>query len=83
MAPDAVQPIIAPRPVPGRDVPGQGRSVVVKAGDSLSKMALEVYGRADEKTLALLLKNNPGIADPDLISIGQEIYFPPLQKEMR
>lgn len=81
VATDAVQPIIALRPVPGRDFPGQGRSVVVKAGDSLSKMALEVYGRADEKTLALLQKNNPGIADPDLISIGQEIFFPPLRKE--
>jgi nucleoid-associated protein YgaU len=51
--------------------------VIAKKGDTLSKLAVDVYGRVDERILMTLQKNNPSISNIHWIAIGQEIYFPP------
>lgn len=54
------------------------RTITVKPGDSLAKLALSIYGRTDEKILKMLREHNPGIQDIHLIGVGQKIFFPPL-----
>ena len=53
------------------------KSVIVKEGDTLSKLAAAVYGRADEDNLKLIHKHNPEIKDINRIEVGQKIIFPP------
>ena len=57
---------------------GQYRSVIVKRGDTLMQLAVDVYGRADITTLELIRRHNPEIVDVNRISVGQELRFPPL-----
>lgn len=52
------------------------RWLTAKKGDTLSKLAVEVYGKVDDRILSMLQKSNPSIANIHLISVGQEIYFP-------
>ncbi len=49
----------------------------VKAGDSLSKIAKEVYGDAN-KYPAIFEANKPMLTDPDKIYIGQTLVIPDL-----
>jgi nucleoid-associated protein YgaU len=55
-----------------------GETIVVKNGDTLTKLARKIYGRSDDEILDLILKHNPGIRNPDLIRRGQKLIFPPL-----
>lgn len=55
-----------------------GQTVIVKAGDSLSKLAGSIYGRMDQSVLNLLKENNPDIENINMINVGRKIYFPPL-----
>jgi cell division septation protein DedD len=57
---------------------GQYRRVIVKRGDTLMQLAVDVYGRADTTTLELIRRHNPQIVDVNRISVGQELRFPPL-----
>jgi type II secretory pathway predicted ATPase ExeA/phage tail protein X len=57
---------------------GQYRNVIVKRGDTLMQLAVDVYGRADTATLELIRRHNPEIVDVNKISVGQELKFPPL-----
>jgi general secretion pathway protein A len=59
------------------------RWITAKKGDTLSKLALDVYGRVDDNILTSLQKNNPSISNIHWIAIGQEIYFPPARPEER
>lgn len=54
------------------------QTVTVKAGDTLTELAIMVYGRVDESILSSVKDNNPQIRDIDRIEIGQRIVFPPL-----
>lgn len=56
------------------------KTVIVKKGDNLTELAIQVYGWTDEGIINLLKKNNPDLLDVNLIEIGQEIVFPPLAK---
>jgi len=56
------------------------KTVIVKRGDNLTELAIQVYGWTDEGIVNLLKRNNPDILDVNLIEIGQEIVFPPLTK---
>lgn len=49
------------------------RTVVVAPGDTLSKIAATYYGRAD---LALKLAKYNGIANPDLLHVGETLELP-------
>ena len=53
-------------------------TIVVKEGDTLTAMALNVYGQADENIISLVQKHNPQLEDINLLEVGQEIVFPPL-----
>jgi type II secretory pathway predicted ATPase ExeA len=55
--------------------------VVVKEGDTLSKLMAEIYGRFDGVILQEVKKQNPKIWNVDLIEIGQEVIFPIVPKK--
>jgi type II secretory pathway predicted ATPase ExeA/phage tail protein X len=54
------------------------RSVIVKEGDTLARLAAAIYHRVDADILTLIKENNPSIEDPNRITTGQEIQFPDL-----
>lgn len=58
---------------------GQPRTYTVQKGDSLSKIAQQVYGRAD-KWHAIFDANRDRIDDPDLIHPGQVLVLPDAPK---
>lgn len=57
------------------------KSVQVKEGDYLAKLALNHYGRADRDILKLIQENNPTIRNINWIDVGQTIVFPPLTED--
>ena len=52
--------------------------VVVKKGDSLSKIITQNYGKYDEELLTTVIRENPEILSPDRILVGQIIKLPEL-----
>ena len=54
------------------------QGVVAKNGDTLSSIIKRVYGTYDEEILRSVLRENPEIQNPDLISAGQVIELPTL-----
>ncbi|MGD8386217.1 MAG: AAA family ATPase [Desulfobacteraceae bacterium] len=56
---------------------GRTKEVIVKQGDYLAKLAMDVYGRADTSILDLIQKHNPGLTNINRIDVGQVIVFPP------
>jgi general secretion pathway protein A len=62
----------------------QGTSLMEKTvvrGDTLTKLANEVYGKSDSEVLGLIRNKNPQIADPNFIHVGNTIIFPDLPKQ--
>jgi len=57
--------------------------VGVEEGDTVTGLAIEIYGRVDEAIIGLLAKSNPRIENLDWIDVGDEIVFPPLSKKSR
>jgi nucleoid-associated protein YgaU len=68
-----------PQPAPSGAASGQRttqqREYVVKPGDSLSKIAKQVYGNAADWQ-KIYQANRNTIKDPDLIHPGQKIILP-------
>jgi nucleoid-associated protein YgaU len=62
-------------PPPAAKPADQERTITVKAGDSLSKIAKREYGDAD-KWHAIYAANRDTIKNPDLIYPGQELKLP-------
>lgn len=58
---------------------GAARTYTVQKGDSLSKIAQQVYGRAD-RWRAIFDANRDKIDDPDLIHPGQVLVLPDAPK---
>lgn len=56
--------------------PPATRSYTVKAGDSLSKIAKQIYGDAN-KWRSIYQANTDKIKNPDLIHPGQVLTIPP------
>jgi type II secretory pathway predicted ATPase ExeA len=56
----------------------RSQGVVAKHGDTLSSIIKRTYGTYDEEILITVLRENPGIQNPDLISAGQIIELPVL-----
>jgi hypothetical protein len=48
----------------------------VRAGESLSQIAMETYGAQSEKYIEWVKKHNPQIVNPDIILPGQNIVLP-------
>ncbi len=74
----------APAPAPARTsspdpAPTSGATYVVVAGDSLSKIAVKLYGSAS-KWRAIYEANREAIKNPDLIYPGQELRIPAAEK---
>ena len=58
---------------------GAGKpTIAVKAGNTLTSIIRQVYGRYDEAILEAILRDNPEIQNPDLIKVGQVIRLPRL-----
>ena len=56
----------------------RSQGVVAKNGDTLSSIIRRTYGTYDEEILRSVLRVNPEIQNPDLISAGQVIELPTL-----
>jgi phage tail protein X len=56
---------------------------VVKEGDTLYRMAVEVYGLATSEILQRVMDRNPGITDADRILFGTTIRFPDISDLQR
>lgn len=67
------------RPAAPDAAPTAGRTYVVVAGDSLSKIAQHQYGSAS-KWPRIFEANRAVIKDPDLIYPGQELRIPEAEK---
>ena len=52
--------------------------IVVKEGDTLTELSLNVYGRADESILDMVQKHNPELENINRLDLGQKLVFPPL-----
>ena len=52
-----------------------GRTYTVKAGDTLSKIAKEFYGNANEYN-KIFEANKDQLSSPDKINVGQELNIP-------
>ena len=59
---------------PGED--GVETVVIVGPGDSLSLLAKDVYGFADERVMRVVLAANPDLGDPDRLLVGTPVHFP-------
>lgn len=57
-------------------VPNLPMQWVVKKGDSLSTIALNIYGTADERTINWILGHNQQVKNPDLLQVGLLLYLP-------
>jgi len=66
---------------PTSRVEAVSRKKTVSPGDTLTKLANEVYGKSSNDVLGLIQSKNPQIADPDLIHTGSTIIFPELPKQ--
>jgi hypothetical protein len=56
---------------------------IMSKGDYISKIALEVYGYANEEILALIKKHNPHIKDINRVEVGEKVLFPDSQAALR
>lgn len=54
------------------------KTLIAKEGDTLTILALAVYGQVDKNILRIVQDNNPEIENIDWIDVGQEITFPSL-----
>jgi general secretion pathway protein A len=60
---------------PQVDKPTVAKRIVAR-GDSLSRLAQEVYGRSNAEVVNLIRKENPQITNPNLIMVGTTVAFP-------
>ena len=58
------------------------RKMVVH-GDTLTKLANEVYGKSDDEVIGMVQGQNPQISDPNLIHAGSTIIFPDLTQHKK
>jgi general secretion pathway protein A len=90
VAPPAEQPP-APAPAPvvveGTLAPAEesvaepSKMVQITAGQNLTALILEAYGRFDEEVLSRVLAANPQIRDPNMIVEGDVVRLPPMLAE--
>ena len=65
----------APEGSRSRAAGGSGRTYTVKSGDTLSKIARELYGDANEY-MKIFNANRDKLSDPDKIQPGQDLVIP-------
>ena len=52
--------------------------IVTRKGDTLTSLAIRIYGFVNRTILDLLMRNNPEIERVDRIEAGKKVFFPPL-----
>ena len=65
----------AAAPSAGGDAAPSGKTYTVKSGDTLSKIAKEFYGNANEYN-KIFEANKDQLTSPDRINVGQELKIP-------
>jgi general secretion pathway protein A len=68
--------------IPAEERGGTGAeksTIAVKAGNTLTSIIRQVYGRYEEAILEAILRDNPEIQNPDLIKVGQVIRLPRIE----
>jgi nucleoid-associated protein YgaU len=65
-----------PPPTDSSKDPSQVFTYVVQRKDTLRDLCLWFIGRYDSSVRKRILELNPGLMNPDRISVGQQIYFP-------
>ena len=71
----APMPAPAPEPAPAAPPASEATTYTVKRGDTLQRIAREVYGSADNWE-AILEANSDQITNPDEIFVGQVLKIP-------
>lgn len=67
-------------PAPGlQDKSSPSPSVVVKRGDSVTKLLFGAYGKVDDKMLRSFMTLNPQITNINKLLVGEKILLPQLQ----
>ena len=94
--PSATTPVGDPQPAPVADAPEMPislpqkedvtsarlpRTVIMKRGDSLWKLALETYGFVDTRLLQRIHEQNPHLKNLDVIPIDTKLVFPVLDQQ--
>jgi general secretion pathway protein A len=64
--------------LPVRPEPGVVKTLTVRQGDMLSRLATSVYGEATPLALDLVKAANPRLQSVDFLSVGQQLLFPEL-----
>jgi LysM repeat protein len=64
-----------PQPAAAAAAGAAGRTYTVKSGDTLSKIAKEFYGNANEYN-KIFEANKDQLSSPDKIQVGQELNIP-------
>jgi phage tail protein X len=55
----------------------------VKKGDQVARVALEVYGSANNAVLEWIRKHNPQLRDLNRVDVGMQLTLPPLPAGIR
>ncbi len=58
-------------------------SVRVEEGDTLTYIVRRYYGHDSPALLMAVRRANPGIADPDMVLVGQTVWLPDLPREQQ
>jgi len=54
----------------------QGHTIVVEPNQTLAEISLRYFGRFDLKLMEQICQLNPGLKDPNVIRVGQQIRLP-------
>lgn len=73
--PSLPQPQAAQAATASANVSGGGRTYKVQPGDTLSKIAKQFYGNANDYN-RIFSANRDKLSDPDKIQVGQELVIP-------
>jgi general secretion pathway protein A len=52
-------------------------SLIVKKGDSVSKLLVDIYGRVDDEMLEAFKHLNPNVRNINKIEVGKKVFLPP------
>jgi nucleoid-associated protein YgaU len=66
-----------PAPSPSPSPPPTGRTYTVRTGDTLSGIATQVYGDADQWRI-IFEANRDRMSAPEQLQVGQDLRIPPL-----
>ena len=79
-APSALPAPITQAPAEAKAAARRDRTVVatrvVKPGDNLHRLAVEVYGISGKKVVDAIIRSNPGLKNPNVLPVGTRVRFP-------